>query len=507
MFGRLTEYSVTSCASDHSPSGAPPSFGADAVTAPRTKGNGAGDSSVSTCPSSASLSDAGGRTASEIDCATGHGGSEGERTSTSDALKLRRQSFDIEDPLMLAERPLAVSDGRLTSSQATFNLANILIGVGVLNVPFALKQSGYLALLLILLVILVTKTTGKWLGSSLDMIADDALVAQKPMTAWDYGCLAEVCVGPRFSSFINIVTVLEVWLALVAFMVLNGGNAAVIWPDAGRALTVPITGVVATLCIFVPPRVFACLSLVATCAMVVAAMAMVYVITALDDWALPGLDDVVVSFENIPRSVGIIIFCFAGHPCFPSVRASMQKPTKWGCSIDASFVLAFMYYVCFGLLGYIVFGDGLRQSVVQNLAHVHGAMLGRVIAAGCFLIKVQLTFPLLLNAVIVAVWPPSSDGPIWPPLRIALAMAVAAVTVLVAVALRDKVAVVASLTGSLLVTITSILFPAMVHWTLSRRYTEQAIPWSKLAQYMFVLCFGVVFAVLGTAMAVKDILN
>merc|ERR1719330_1070310 len=55
--------------------------------------------------------------------------------------------------------------GVLDKKMAIFNLANIIMGVGVLSIPFALKQSGYFALLLVVFVILVTTKTAKWIGS------------------------------------------------------------------------------------------------------------------------------------------------------------------------------------------------------------------------------------------------------------------------------------------------------------------------------------------------------
>merc|ERR1711920_487554 len=72
----------------------------------------------------------------------------------------------------------------------------------------------------------------------------------------------------------------------------------------------------------------------------------------------------------------------------------------------------------------------------------------------------------------VAMWPPAADGREWPLLRIVLLISISIFTVAVAVKLADKLAVIASLAGSLFVMITSVLFPAAVHLALTWN-TEQ----------------------------------
>merc|ERR1712137_571320 len=110
----------------------------------------------------------------------------------------------------------------------------------------------------------------------------------------------------------------------------------------------------ATLCIFIPQHIFAYLSLVSTLAMVVAAGAMLACTFMLTHWAQPYVEQgtaALIQPSNIPRSVGIIVFCFAGHPCFPAVKTSMKKPRSWSFCINVSFFIALAYYTSFGFLG------------------------------------------------------------------------------------------------------------------------------------------------------------
>lgn len=78
-------------------------------------------------------------------------------------------------------------------------------------------------------------------------------------------------------------------------------------------------------------------------------------------------------------------------------------------------------------------------------------------------------------------------------------------TVLVALACADAVAIVASLTGSLLTMTTSVLFPAVAHCALSRRQAKVSRWCGANLIHLSVFIFGVVMAFLGTLLAVQDL--
>jgi len=416
------------------------------------------------------------------------------------------RKFSLDDEEFSLE-----DDGPLTVTQAVFNLANTIVGVGVLSVPYAFKQSGYFTLLIIMLVIFITDTTGKWIGSSIKMAGNTKEAEAVPPNARDFAFIAQTAFGRWGRRLINFVTIFEVWFACVTFMIMNGGNAKVVWPSVPPALTVPVTGLISTVFCLIPEECFSYLSLISTLSLMVAAIAMVTATWMLSSWAEPYQklgDSALINPSNIPQSVGIILFCFAGHPVFPSVYSSMKEPTKWNQSVDISFLLAFLFYGSLGFVGYIVFGSGLDATVTENLTGIPGtvALACQNIAALGFLVKVQLTAPLLLNALMVALWPPAAGQPEWPLGRLLLLAGVGTVTVLVSVAFRDSVAAVAGFSGSFCVMLTSVLFPAAAHLALSCSSPGSERPKARAyLTYAGVMLFGSVMAVLGTASAVRDL--
>jgi len=398
--------------------------------------------------------------------------------------------------------------GALTLPESIFNLINIIMGVGVISVPYAFKQTGYSVLLLLLVVTGIAQRTAKWIGSSLELAAKSTEAKLVALNARDFAFLAQLAFGGRGATFINVVTVFEIWSALVTFMVMNGTNANILWPSLSSALCVTVTCICATFLCFIPDRLFSYLSLMSTAALLAAAVTLVASALMLPTWDEPPESQSFLFVDNIPRSVGIIIFCFAGHPCFPAVHSSMREKPKWSRAVNCSFVVAFLYYGMMGFFGYIVFGSKLRQSITENIAGIKGALFWQDVAAVCFLVKVEFTVPLLLNAVMVAVWPPEIGRALWTAPRVCLTFAVSAFTTLVAVWLADALAIVASLTGNLFVMTTSVLFPALLHMALTRRFGEPGEPrLSSYIQYGAVLSFGTVMAITGTYLAVKDLMS
>jgi len=414
----------------------------------------------------------------------------------------RPHSCQLEDNFSLDE------EGPLTVVQAIFNLANIIVGAGVLSIPYAFKQSGYFTIVIILVVIFITDLTGKWIGSALRLAGNTKGAEAIPQSARDFAFLAETAFGSRGRRFITFVTVLEVWFACVTLLTMNGNNAKTIWPSLAPAVSVPITGALATVSSLIPETTFAYLSLASSLSLLLAVVAMIAATCMLSEWAEPyaRLDsDALIHVRNIPQSVGIVMFCFAGHPCFPAIYGSMRETKRWDFAVDATFLVAFLFYATVGFVGYVVFGAGLDETVTRNLAGIPGelALWCQDIAALGFLVKVQLTVPLMLNALMVACWPPALGQPEWPPRRLLLLALLGTATSFVAVALRDSVAVVAGFTGSFCVMMTSVLFPAAAHLALSCSGGSRR---PACLTYAGVICFGCVMAVLGTASAAWDLL-
>eukprot|EP00409_Alexandrium_fundyense_P002494 CAMPEP_0185905908 /NCGR_PEP_ID=MMETSP0196C-20130402/5064_1 /TAXON_ID=2932 /ORGANISM="Alexandrium fundyense, Strain CCMP1719" /LENGTH=73 /DNA_ID=CAMNT_0028625537 /DNA_START=66 /DNA_END=284 /DNA_ORIENTATION=+ len=70
----------------------------------------------------------------------------------------------------------------------------------------------------------------------------------------------------------------------------------------------------------------------------------------------------------------------------------------------------------------------------MNLAQLRGMALCRIASALFFLVKIQLTAPLLLNAIVVSFWAPAAGQQEWPTGRVLSLCLLVLLTALTAIA-------------------------------------------------------------------------
>eukprot|EP00930_Biecheleria_cincta_P035693 TRINITY_DN24529_c0_g1_i3.p1 TRINITY_DN24529_c0_g1~~TRINITY_DN24529_c0_g1_i3.p1 ORF type:complete len:551 (-),score=59.66 TRINITY_DN24529_c0_g1_i3:70-1584(-) len=440
----------------------------------------------------------------------------------------RAQSSGVDSrPLLYPIQEIGAGDGQLPAtppgpessgdehllslSESVFNLANTVIGVGVLSVPYAFRLCGYSCILITLLVIVVAGQTGIFIGSALVLASRTPHAVGVPSKGRDFAFLAHICFGRKGRALIGAVTSLEIWFALVTFIVMSGTNITLVFPEVSSSIALTVSCLLSVPMMFVPMRIFSYLSLVASLSLVIAGVALVCAALTMQEWANPYNHlghQALVQWANVPRSVGIIVFCFAGHPCFPVVHESMKDRRDWRCSICISFFLAFLYYGGLGVFGYLVFGEFLEASVTNNIAYLPRARFFRHVSAIAFVVKIQLTAPFLLNAILVSFYAPRAGESEWPWKRVLALLGLTAVTACTAMAFAKDVAVVAAFTGSLFTMTTSVLFPALAHLCLARRFEadKEARRFQFLRHYL-VLGFGVTMAISGTTLSVRDFLQ
>uniref|UniRef100_A0A8R1DRT2 Aa_trans domain-containing protein n=1 Tax=Caenorhabditis japonica TaxID=281687 RepID=A0A8R1DRT2_CAEJA len=73
---------------------------------------------------------------------------------------------------------------------------------------------------------------------------------------------------------------------------------------------------------------------------------------------------------NLFLSMGTLLFSVGGHSAFPTIQHDMKQPKEFTKSVILAFtIMAFMYIpVC--IMGYLVYGDSLRDSVIPSIQTV-----------------------------------------------------------------------------------------------------------------------------------------
>ena len=73
---------------------------------------------------------------------------------------------------------------------------------------------------------------------------------------------------------------------------------------------------------------------------------------------------------NYFLALGTLLFAYGGHPAFPTVQHDMRRPSDFNKSSFAAFTILFSMYTPVCILGYMTYGNSLRESVINSLQHV-----------------------------------------------------------------------------------------------------------------------------------------
>ncbi|KAL4297390.1 hypothetical protein GQ457_12G009800 [Hibiscus cannabinus] len=74
-----------------------------------------------------------------------------------------------------------------------------------------------------------------------------------------------------------------------------------------------------------------------------------------------------LNLANLPISVGIYSFCYAGHSVFPNIYSSMKEPSLFPLVLIISFI--FCWFICTGaaISGFLIFGDSVESQFTLNM--------------------------------------------------------------------------------------------------------------------------------------------
>lgn len=286
--------------------------------------------------------------------------------------------------------------GTSTPAQAVVNCANILMGSGLLALPYAAKAAGgYLGICALLTVASAgTLFTGKILGKELERKG-----------ARGFPDLAFYAFGRKGRVAVAVALYFDLFMCLVLFLIMGAANLAAFF-DGLRlqdgslldsclaALGSPAGCFWLLAVLLVPATAFDDLTALAKFSAVgtVATVLLVVVVTISALFARNRVKDVdrTHSTKHEPLSkalaLGLVLFCFAGHALFPSIYYSLQDPKRqWDKVIDTTYAIVLGSSAVVACAGYSLFGDQVSDQISVDIGAVDRAT-GTVC---CFLIAVS----------------------------------------------------------------------------------------------------------------------
>eukprot|EP00199_Chlamydomonas_sp_CCMP681_P000942 CAMPEP_0119103356 /NCGR_PEP_ID=MMETSP1180-20130426/1798_1 /TAXON_ID=3052 ORGANISM="Chlamydomonas cf sp, Strain CCMP681" /NCGR_SAMPLE_ID=MMETSP1180 /ASSEMBLY_ACC=CAM_ASM_000741 /LENGTH=441 /DNA_ID=CAMNT_0007087827 /DNA_START=206 /DNA_END=1531 /DNA_ORIENTATION=- len=399
-----------------------------------------------------------------------------------------------------ADVPAASSSlGTSTFPQAVLNVINVMCGVGLLSLPFALKSSGWVGILLLWLMGFVANYTGKALVECANEVSRRRQLVGQVV---GYEEIAEEAFGKVGRAIVSAIIYVELFGTCCLLFILEGDNmfslmgAKALAPIATNASHYMLLAAAVMIPTVWLPNLsslsfLGVFGVAATCA-VVASVAFTlcsgsFVAGAVTDPAL---------WATLPLVFGIMTFCYSGHGVFPAIQASMKTPEDFPQVLNVAYLAVTLLCTFVGMAGYHMYGSAAADVVIFNLPTALATV------CSCLLLinpiaKFALTMEPVANAATIAA---GGGKPVSGLPRLAVRTAVS-IAILMAARSMPFLAYVMALVGSFMTISVSVTFPALCHLILCSKTSSSG----KKAWNWFVAGLGLTCTLAGTAASMKSL--
>ncbi|XP_055807908.1 amino acid transporter AVT1D-like [Solanum dulcamara] len=417
-------------------------------------------------------------------------------------------SFDREEAPTLNPSKLSIVSSAIFSApelpplqqcsytQSVLNALNALCGIGILSIPYAVKEGGWCSLFLLFLFGIITFYTGTLLKNCLESSPGIET----------YPDIGQAAFGLFGRIFIAIALYAELYTSCIEYLIMMSDNLGALFPNshmefAGIHLdSYQMCAIISTLVILptVWLRNLSLLSIISAggvIALIIVVICLLWVGVVDDVGFHPS--GTAINIAKLPVTIGLYSFCYGSHSVFPNIYSSMKEPSRFPSVLLISFSTAFFSYFGVAVCGFLMFGEKTNPQFTLNLP---AKLVTSKVAAWTVVITPLSKYAITITPVAFGIeeFLPS------PQLR-TYGVSILIRTLLVFSTLVISLAVpyfgsVMSLIGSSLVMLVSLILPCACYIKLSKdRLTR-----FQLAACSFIIVVGLISAVVGTYSALTS---
>ncbi|KAJ3302836.1 hypothetical protein HDV03_004525 [Kappamyces sp. JEL0829] len=297
--------------------------------------------------------------------------------------------------------PISVEDEPHKSVASTLstalNTVNLLMGVGIISIPYGVSRLGWaLGIGLLLVFSLLARYTGSLIGRIMSKTGATSMFE-----------IAELAFGNTGKLVLGALFTLELFTASVAMLIL--------FADSLTSLLPALRGQEAELkfmawFLLLPFTLTSSLSKLAWMSFigVLSLSTLIFTITfnGLNTAHGPGsLWDPQpthwspMSFSSSTLGIGLLFVGLDGHAVFPSLYGSMKNPREFGQSLSWSYLVVGLTYIGVGTVGYLMYGVNVSPEIILDLK---GGVLTRI-ALTLMTLNPLTKYPLVLLPVSTSV--------------------------------------------------------------------------------------------------------
>jgi vesicular inhibitory amino acid transporter len=253
--------------------------------------------------------------------------------------------------------------GQSTLPQTIFNSVNVLIGVGLLALPLAMKYSGWVfGLLFFAFAAASTRYTAKLLAKCLDV--DNSLITFADLAYVSFGSKARLATSLLFS--------LELVATCVALVVLFADSLNALIPGWGLTEWKIVCGFILVPLSFLPLRLLSFTSIlgIVSCFGIVLCVVIDGFIKPHTPGSLREPAKTYLFPENwatLPLSLGLLMSPWGGHSVFPNIYRDMRHPYKYNRGLNITYAFTATLDLFMAVVGLLMFGDAVKDEISSNI--------------------------------------------------------------------------------------------------------------------------------------------
>ncbi|XP_060063323.1 uncharacterized protein LOC132543823 [Ylistrum balloti] len=292
----------------------------------------------------------------------------------------------------------------LSIPKAAFFIVGEIAGSGVLALPKAVEDTGWIGLVIITACSLLSAYTGHILGKAW-IITSHRFKECRGHVPDPYPLIGEKAYGKWGRQIVNISINFTLFGVGTVFLLLASENIEALFKDVGFDLSFCVWCIILA-AILTPvtwlgtPQDFWQVAVGATIA---TAIACVVLITNIGLESKDKVDEPVIhnkiKFLDFFTAFGTIVFAFGGHPAFPTFQNDMKKQKEFKWAVFLGYLIVLLMYFPVSTAGYFVYGKSLDDNILNTVctddSHIH-CKKSMTVA-----IQILITLHLMFGFVIV----------------------------------------------------------------------------------------------------------
>ena len=382
--------------------------------------------------------------------------------------------FD-EDGQIISPIP---NEGKSTNTQLAFNIIISFVGAGLLGMPYAFLQSGWLLGSIALVIVSAANVY-----AMLRLVdVRKRLEADGHKNVLGYGDVGRVVMGERGEQVVNICLVISQVGFATAYIIFIASNIQSLAPSVDSAVI--CFGCIPILSLLVQAKEMKTLSpfsLLADVATVVGISTVFF-----QDYEHYRHDDDIAEFNwtNLYYVIAISVYSLEGVVLVLPLESSAQNRKAFPYLLTGVITAITVIMALFGTAGYLAFGDQTLAPITLNLTHGSGMFVKLALCVALYFTYPMMMFPVhgILEALVTNV----------PSFIIRTLLVI--LTAIVAYSIPDFGKFL-SLVGSSICTLLGFIFPCYFHLKV---FGVHELSWWQSLLDIVLVVGGTVFAFVGT---------